>query len=87
MRDLATTGEVYVVTGPLDGRPVQRIGPDGVVVPAATWKAIYMPARRYADAWICTNVQGTVCREESVARLDRQLPIDLIPVLAPARLR
>lgn len=45
VRDLAAAkGELYVVTGPaFQGQQIQSIGPDGVLVPSSTWKAIYSP--------------------------------------------
>src|SRR3954469_23883461 len=45
VRDLAAReGELYVVTGPaFQGQQLQSIGPSAVLVPSATWKAVYSP--------------------------------------------
>ena len=84
VRDLALAGDVYVVTGPIASVPPLTIGPDSVVVPSATWKAIYRTQARRAEAWVCSNVQNTICQEEPVSLLERQTHIDLFPSLAPA---
>ena len=80
-------GELYVVTGPaFVGGQVQSIGPDGVLVPTSTWKAVYDPRTGGAGAYICTNTATPTCQVVSVAALAQGVGIDPFPAL-PARTR
>lgn len=86
LRTLATReGEVYVVTGPgfADG-PRRRIGPHGVAVPDFTWKAVYLPARRGAAAWRCTNDVASRCTVVSIDQLTRETGVAPFPALDAA---
>ena len=45
-------GELFVVTGPaFAGQNVASVGPDGVLVPSSTWKAVYDPGAGAAGAY------------------------------------
>ena len=72
-------GDVYVATGPgFSGAPA-AIGPDDVLVPDWTWKAVYVPATGEHEAWVCSNVRATVCDEEPVAAIKRRFGIRVFP--------
>ena len=44
--------ELFVVTGPaFAGQNVASVGPDGVLVPSSTWKAVYDPGAGAAGAY------------------------------------
>lgn len=86
MRTLATQeGELYLVTGPaFQGRQLKSIGPNGVLVPSATWKAVYDPRVRGAAVYVCRNVQRPSCSTVSVANLVSVVGIDPFPALPAA---
>lgn len=83
VRDLAVTeGELYVVTGPaFYGDQVKSIGPDGVLVPTSTWKAIYDRQAGGAAVYVCKNTETPTCDTVSVATLIRAVGIDPFPAL------
>ena len=62
VRDLATRqGELYVVTGPaFQSEQLQSIGPSGVLVPSATWKAVYSP--QAGGTGLCQHQKASVRR-------------------------
>ncbi len=75
-------GELYLVTGPaFQGGNLKSIGPDGVLVPTSTWKAVYDPVAGGAGAYVCTNVVAPQCDAVSVAMLTRMTGIDPFPAL------
>ncbi len=86
MRTLATReGELYLVTGPaFQGRQLKSIGPNGVLVPSATWKAVYDPRVGGAAVYVCRNVQRPSCSTVSVANLVSVVGIDPFPGLPAA---
>lgn len=71
VRDFAVReGELYVVTGPaFQGQEIQSIGPDAVLVPSMTWKAVYSPRYSGTAAYACTNTARPQCEVISVAAL------------------
>ena len=72
-------GDVYVVTGPgFSGSPA-AIGPDDVLVPDWTWKAVFVPATGEHEAWVCSNVQATICDEEPIAAINRRFGVNVFP--------
>ena len=72
-------GDVYVVTGPgFSGSPA-AIGPDDVLVPDWTWKAVFVPATGEHEAWVCSNVWATVCDEEPIAAVERRFGVNVFP--------
>ncbi len=75
-------GELYVVTGPaFQGLSLKTIGPDGVLVPSATWKALYDPRSGGAGAYVCSNTAAPRCGTMSVATLSGRIGIDPFPSL------
>jgi endonuclease G len=86
VRDLAVgEGEVYVVTGPaFQGGQLQSIGPNGVLVPSATWKAVYRPQGAGTGAYLCSNTAVPRCEIVSVAALTALVGVDPFPALPAA---
>ena len=83
LRHLATRqGELYVVTGPaFQGQQVRSIGPNGVLVPSSTWKAVYDPRASGAGAYLCSNVAAPSCKVVSVATLTSITGVDPFPAV------
>ncbi len=78
-------GELYVVTGPaFQGQRLQSIGPDAVLVPTSTWKAVYDPRAHGAGVYVCLNTQQPSCSTVSVATLARVVGVDPFPALPDA---
>jgi endonuclease G len=72
-------GELYVVTGPIfQGGELQALQ-GRVLVPTATWKAVYDPKARGAAAYRCTNIDRPQCITLSIAALTRETGIDPFP--------
>ena len=79
----ARQGELYVVTGPaFQGQQVQSIGPDGVLVPSSTWKAVHDPKAGGTGAYLCSNAAAPRCKTVSVAALARGVGIDPFPAVS-----
>ena len=75
-------GELYVVTGPaFHGEQLASIGPDGVLVPTSTWKAVYDPRAGGAGVYVCKNTDQPTCDTVSVATLVRVVGTDPFPGL------
>ncbi len=75
-------GELYVVTGPaFHGDRLASIGPDGVLVPTSTWKAVYDPRAGGAGVYVCKNTERPTCDTVPVATLVRAVGIDPFPGL------
>ena len=76
-------GDLYVVTGPAyASAKVSYIGSDRVLVPTATWKAIYDPRRGRAAVYVCTNVAAPRCTVHSLADLYAYTGVDAFPSLS-----
>src|SRR3954452_10120066 len=88
VRDLAAReGELYVVTGPaFQGQQLQSIGPNGVLVPSATWKAVYSPRAGGTGVYVCANTSKPRCGVVSVATLTSMVAVDPFPAL-PASMK
>lgn len=73
-------GRVYVVTGPaFGGATLNRIG-GRVIVPTATWKAVYVPSKGAAGVWWADNAQeGRTFEVISLDELARRTSIDVFP--------
>ena len=86
VRDLAVAqGELYLVTGPaFQGRQIKSIGPNGVLVPTSTWKAVYDPRAGATGVYVCRNTARPTCGTVSVAALTDQVGIDPSPALPDA---
>ncbi|MCE2576002.1 DNA/RNA non-specific endonuclease [Komagataeibacter sp. FNDCR2] len=78
-------GELYVVTGPaFHTRTITAIGPDRVLVPTSTWKAVYDPRGRQTGVYVCHNAaRNPGCSHVSVALLTHVTGIDPFPALPP----
>lgn len=75
-------GELYLVTGPaFRGSDLKSIGPDGMLVPTSTWKAVYDPRVSGAGVYVCKNTAQPTCDVVSVATLIRVVGIDPFPAL------
>lgn len=81
VRDLTIKlGDAYVVTGPLyEGTDIKRVG-GRVLVPTATWKALYVPGQG-TGGWIATNEAKPKWQVVSIAALTRRIGIDPFPAL------
>ncbi len=80
-------GELYVVTGPaFAGQQVTTIGPGAVLVPSATWKAVYDPRAGGTGVYVCSNTAAPRCAVVTVETLTRVVGIDPFPAL-PATLK
>ena len=78
----ARRGELYVVTGPaFVGQRISSIGPDGVLVPTSTWKAIYDPSAQGSAVYVCANTATPTCQVVPVATLIARVGIDPFPAL------
>jgi endonuclease G len=73
--------EVYIVTGPIyaeNRRPM-----NGVAVPSSLFKAVYVPSRHIALAFIATNKMPSACRIVAIAQVQREAGVDPFPSLPP----
>ncbi len=78
-------GELFLVTGPaFVGQELKSIGPDGVLVPSSTWKAVYDPRTGGAGVYVCKNTRTPTCEVVSVAALVQAVGVDPFPALSPA---
>ncbi|KAA2238005.1 DNA/RNA non-specific endonuclease [Salinarimonas soli] len=86
-RDIATReGEVFAVTGPVfQGAEIGALH-GRVLVPTHVFKAIYLPARRAAGAYVAANREGGGVEVVSIRELARLTGIDPFPSL-PAQLK
>ena len=83
----ARRGELYLVTGSaFTGQQVTTIGASGVLVPSATWKAVYDPQVRATGVYVCANTMAPRCEVVSVVALVRLVGIDPFPML-PASMK
>ena len=83
----AREGELYLVTGPaFVGERIRSVGPDGVLVPSSTWKAVYDPRAGGAGVYVCKNTTTPTCDIVSVAVLTQAVGIDPFPAL-PERVK
>ncbi|TPG52488.1 DNA/RNA non-specific endonuclease [Roseomonas nepalensis] len=87
VRELAVdTGEVWVLTGPIfEGQDLQRLN-GRVLVPTSLYKAVYLPARGEAGAYVAPNGPGLAWRAVSLEGLRELAGLDAFPTL-PASVR
>ena len=75
-------GQLFVVTGSaFQGSDLKSLK-GRVLVPTATWKAVYDPRAQGAAAYSCTNVSHPKCVDLSIAALARETGIDPFPAVA-----
>lgn len=72
-------GDVFVVTGPGFAGSPAAIGPDDVLVPDWTWKAVFVPSTGEHEAWVCSNVRNTACDEEPIAAVAQRFGVRAFP--------
>jgi len=77
-------GELYVVTGPAFQGGRLRSLKGRVLVPTATWKAVYDPGAQGAAAYRCTNVGHPKCANLSIAALAQDIGVDPFPAVPAA---
>ncbi|MCR0983893.1 DNA/RNA non-specific endonuclease [Roseomonas populi] len=82
VRELAMEeGEVWVLTGPVfQGETLQRLN-GRVLVPTALYKAIYLPGRGEAGAYLASNAPGLAWRAVSLDALREATGLDAFPAL------
>ena len=82
-RDLAkTSGELYVVTGPIfSGANLKRLN-GRVLVPTYIFKAIYDPAQKQGAAYFVANAPGGRYAVLPIAAVEKMTGISLFPALA-----
>ena len=74
-------GEVWVVTGPIfEGQNLQRLN-GRVLVPTSLYKAVYLPARGEAGAYVAPNEPGLAWRAVSLDQLRELAGLDAFPAL------
>jgi endonuclease G len=74
-----TTGELYVVTGPIfKGDNIQRVG-GAVMVPTQMFKAIYDPKKKQAGAYLIDNAENATPQHISITDLENQTGISIFP--------
>ncbi|AYO55929.1 DNA/RNA non-specific endonuclease [Acinetobacter wuhouensis] len=79
--------DVYVVTGPVfSGKKLKTIG-NGVIVPTAVFKAIYIPKHGIIGAYYAPNDNSLKVKVVSVCYLEEQLGINLFPQLTEEQKR
>ncbi len=79
--------DVYVVTGPMfSGKKLKTIG-NGVIVPTAVFKAIYIPKHGIIGAYYAPNDNSLKVKVVSVCYLEEQLGINLFPQLTEEQKR
>ena len=85
VREIATDeGEVWVLTGPIfEGENLRRLN-GRLLVPTSLYKAIYVPGRGIAGAYLAPNEPGLEWRAVSLDQLRQVAGIDAFPALSPA---
>ena len=79
-------GEAYVITGPIfEGSALQRLN-DRVLIPTALFKAIYVPSRKAAGAYVAQNNPGIQYQTVSIAELEKRIGLNLFPTM-PANIK
>jgi endonuclease G len=73
--------EIYIVTGPIFAE--QRDQMNGIAVPSALFKAIYVPTRHFALAFIAKNQVPPACRIVAIAQVQQEAGVDPFPSLPP----
>lgn len=79
--------DIYVVTGPVyAGKKLKTIG-NGVIVPTAIFKAVYIPTTGAIGAYYLPNNNSLQVKVVSVCYLEEQLSINLFPQLTEEQKR
>ena len=85
VRELAAEeGEAWVLTGPIfEGAELRRLN-ERVLVPTSLFKAVYVPGRREAGAYLAPNSPGLAWRAVSLDALREIAGLDAFPSLPAA---
>ena len=85
VRELAANeGEAWVLTGPIfEGAELRRLN-ERVLVPTSLFKAVYMPGRRQAGAYVAPNAPGLTWQAVSLDALREIAGLDAFPSLPAA---
>ncbi|WP_228146123.1 DNA/RNA non-specific endonuclease [Acinetobacter sp. ANC 4648] len=79
--------DVYVVTGPVfSGQKLKTIG-NGVIVPTAVFKAIYMPKSGKIGAYLAPNNNSLQVKVISVCQLEELVGMNIFPQLTEEQKR
>jgi len=79
--------EAYVVTGPVfEGKRLKTIG-QGVIVPTAVYKAVYLPKQGISGAYYAPNNDSQQVKVVSICYLEEKLGINLFPQLTEQQKR
>ena len=80
-------GSVFIVTGalfPANPTRIPRGAAGRIAVPDAMYKAIFVPSRNIAIAYIATNMHPSDCIVVSIAELTQRTGVDPFPALPAA---
>ncbi|MFU9813326.1 DNA/RNA non-specific endonuclease [Acinetobacter radioresistens] len=79
--------DAYVVTGPVfEGKRLKTIG-QGVIVPTAVYKAVYLPKQGISGAYYAPNNDSQQVKVVSICYLEEKLGINLFPQLTEQQKR
>jgi endonuclease G, mitochondrial len=79
--------DAYVVTGPVfEGKRLKTIG-QGVIVPTAVYKAVYLPKQGISGAYYAPNNDSQQVRVVSICYLEEKLGVNLFPQLTEQQKR
>lgn len=79
--------DVYVITGPVfNGAKLKTIG-DGVIVPTAVFKAVYLPSSGTIGAYYAPNDNSLKVKVLSVCELEEIIGINVFPQLSTEQKR
>lgn len=79
--------DVYIVTGPVySGKKLKTIG-NGVIVPTAVYKAVYLPKSGIIGAYYAPNNNTLAVKVISVCQLEEEIGINLFPQLTSEQKR
>jgi endonuclease G, mitochondrial len=82
-RDLAiSSGELYVVTGPIFSGPALKKLNNRVLVPTHIFKAIYDPQQEQAAAYLVENIKGVRYAVIPIAEVEQLTGIAVFPTLS-----
>lgn len=79
--------DAYIVTGPVfEGKRLKTIG-QGVIVPTAVYKAVYLPKQGISGAYYAPNNDSQQVKVVSICYLEEKLGINLFPQLTEQQKR
>ena len=79
--------DAYIVTGPVfEGKRLKTIG-QGVIVPTAVYKAVYLPKQGISGAYYAPNNDSQQVNVVSICYLEEKLGVNLFPQLTEQQKR